>query len=366
MYHSGLLSSRERGEVINNHEYEILARQIALSAMNLGIAETRRDFAAAPTIARNNVPFRDGLFDLTGSVQPGGLVGLHAVSYINESQYHICSTLSPGSGGPIESSLVIDAEEASVSFAGNSFNVLGLDVMPPSVGGLSQTRGGPLLSGDRGVHAAGVSAATVETVFEDAASSAQEDNILGQEGNLDVFYGPMALDIDALYSEAREEVVTTLSGGTHSGTATYGSADAPTIVHITGDANITGNWNGFGVLLIDGDMSISAGDFMWEGIVIASAPAGKALDVNLTGGMEIYGSLILRASDPVEASGDPGRGHHGPTAGAGSVDFRQSGNAAVMYSAETIDRLASMISVLGGIAPSKIYVANRREGKTGC
>ena len=353
---SSILSSQATDDTINDHEANLLARQIALSAINIGIAEAKSDFANASTMAYNHVSFRHGLYNLTGSAPAAGIVRLSAAGLIDSAAYFICADLAQGGGGPIESAMIIDATDAVVDFRGNSFLVSGLDTNPPSLGGLPPFNGGPTAGDGFPVHAVGVPNGSVETIFEDETSSNQEDNVVGMDGNDDVYSGPSTFDVDAFYAEAMTQVDTTLTGGMYNGNDVYGAPNDPWVVHITDDATITGTWEGYGVLIIEGNVNIAAGDFKWEGIVYVKGKEGENLDVNLSGGVEVYGALIIQTTEDEDD----------PDAPQLELDLATTGNASVSYSEDTIDRLAGDFTTIAQPSPKKIYVSNQRESSTGC
>lgn len=339
-------SSRARDNNISAHQSDVLARQIALSAMNLGIAEAKGDFSNAGSINYDDQPFQHGMFDLNSTLKPGGGIGLKAVGMIDGSQYQICSVLEAGKGGLLESAVLVEAEQSSVNYDGNKFNISGLDTVPPS-------QGGPLPGSDANVHGIGVSSNALKTTFESAASRVQEDNIIGVDGTLDIYHGLSTFDIDAFYASIVNQASITLPGGKFKGNDVYGSAASPEIVRITGDADITGTWEGFGVLLIEGDLSLGAGDFRWEGVVLVRSEPGQDLNVRLTGGVDIYGSLIIQTGAPVQNT-------------VPTLDFYQSGATNITYSTEAIDRLNTSFTQLAQPAASKIRTTSYRESKSSC
>ena len=346
MNQAGLSSSQAQDEVIADFEFGLLSRQIAMSAMNIGVAEAKQDFLNAHNIYYRQTPFQDGAFDLTGStVVSGEQIGLHAVGMTGGEQYHICSIVSEGGGGPIESALIIDTDDADADFRGNSFLITGNDTAPPSE---------PTAPTRRPVHAIGVPSVAIENVFESEIASNQEDNVTGMDGDLDVYPGPTVFDIDAFYAEALTQVDTTFGTGTFNGNDTYGSKTHPTVVRIAGDARIMGDWSGFGVLLIEGDFELGAGNFVWEGIVMVRPPDGEDLDIRLSGGAEIYGALIVQTGAP------------GPSGMPTELTFDHRGTASVAYSANTIDRLGATFSTITGISPVKLYISSYRESSSGC
>ncbi len=87
-----------------------------------------------------------------------------------------------------------------------------------------------------------------------------------------------------------------LAAGNYSGTGSWGTSTTPQITQVTGDAQITGNITGYGVLIVNGTLDV-AGNFTFNGLVIAR---GGNVSVQVTGNAGIYGSLLIA---PPTASG---------------------------------------------------------------
>lgn len=88
---------------------------------------------------------------------------------------------------------------------------------------------------------------------------------------------------------------TDLPGGNYSNDD-WGTSSSPRITRITGNAQIQGNVEGYGVLVVDGSLDI-AGNFTFHGLVIAR---GK-VQVQINGDAGIYGSLLIAESATEDA-----------------------------------------------------------------
>ncbi len=146
------------------------------------------------------------------------------------------------------------------------------------------------------------------------------DNIEGQGAAPSI--ATAAYDIDlAAYVDAYSSVADLIYDGTQSNpnTSGWGTLDDFKTVYIRGgDLHLSGSNAGGGVLLIDGDFTLS-GQFIWYGLVVCMG------DVQITGGgagIHIYGCLMTQ----------------GDIATSGTV----SGNADIFYSSETISRLSDL------------------------
>ncbi|MBI2360364.1 MAG: hypothetical protein HYV04_15935 [Deltaproteobacteria bacterium] len=83
---------------------------------------------------------------------------------------------------------------------------------------------------------------------------------------------------------------TVLCGQNYTG-ETWGTSITPQITQIKGNAQISGNVTGYGVLIVDGALDI-AGTFEFHGLVIARGD----IQVQIAGNAGIYGSLMLGES----------------------------------------------------------------------
>ncbi len=155
------------------------------------------------------------------------------------------------------------------------------------------------------------------------------ERIHGVDGNADVIDGSFALDPNAIYNEAKSVTDQTIPGGTINGNNTYGSPGSPAVVVVNGDVAVSGQMSGYGVLVIDGDLTLGSGQFTWEGLVIAKADGLRA---NLAGNASIYGALILIGED----SG-------GGCSGGRALCYGMSGQSGVYFSTHAISRLASKV-----------------------
>jgi len=91
-----------------------------------------------------------------------------------------------------------------------------------------------------------------------------------------------------------------------------GSETSPTIAHIDGDCAMSGNLEGYGVLVIEGSLTMR-GNVSWNGLVIVVGTSSMEFDAS--GTPSIFGALLL---------------------GAPETDLSMSGTADLYYSSEAI------------------------------
>lgn len=319
--------------MISQEENQLLAREIARSAMNKVIGEASRSFDTAETIAYADVAYQDGSYDVTVERIDAANILVESVGSFGGKTYRIRTTLFRTSS--IQAPVVTSAPSAKVTFGGNNMKVEGVDTSPPSAPG---TSGSPATD-TNGIK---TSHADVRAEFIQSLGP-KPQRVHGVEGNGDVVDGSFPLDPNTLYNDAVSAAEQTLPGGTLNGNNTYGSAASPTVVHVTGDINVSGQVSGYGVLVIDGDLTLGSGQFTWEGVIIAKA---DGLNVNLSGNASIYGAMVLIGDDA-------GSG----CSGGNALCYGMSGQSGVYFSSHAINRVVSKVPSV-----STIVVADRWVG----
>lgn len=90
----------------------------------------------------------------------------------------------------------------------------------------------------------------------------QLDNVVGLGGNPTVHQVP-PLDLRELIDAGARAADVRLAGNVRAGSATdWGTITAPKILYGTGEVHLSGNRRGAGVLIVEGDLTISA-DLKW-------------------------------------------------------------------------------------------------------
>jgi hypothetical protein len=103
-----------------------------------------------------------------------------------------------------------------------------------------------------------------------------------------------------------------LSSGSYSSGTVLGTASDPKITYTTGDVNLTGTGYGYGILIVNGNLSME-GQFNFHGIVIAYG--NSSITTKTTGNAGIFGASIFVGT---------------------SVDMQATGNAELYYSSAAI------------------------------
>ena len=193
------------------------------------------------------------------------------VAYVGRGGYGFGAVHVPGEAGDIET-----------KFSGDSFSINGTDRcgQAASVPGISATD--PALAAE----------ITNDSLADGGLDSNQMDNVTGVGGSPSVRVASqsptMVSDLaDAFLAQTHTELL----GGDYGGNESWGTAASPRITRITGDANIQGTIEGYGVLIVDGALDVS-GNFTFNGLVIARGD----IEVQFTGNAGIFGSVVLAES----------------------------------------------------------------------
>lgn len=117
-----------------------------------------------------------------------------------------------------------------------------------------------------------------------------------------------------------------ISGGTYAGHTTIGAPDDYLITKCTGDLHTSGQFFGYGILIVEGDW-VNTGKGEWHGVVIVKNECRMSGGGN---GFHIFGMLLI-----MDSSGDDG-----------TEEFRFSGQADGFYCTQTITRIQDSVRTL--------------------
>ncbi len=306
---------------------EFLAREAARSGYEVGMSDVALAYAGRP--ARTGIDAevggmpQGGSYDLSVVEQSDATLSVTSTGqarFINTQhdpetrRYRMQGNLARIGQAP--SAVVVRALEVVPNITGNTFMVSGQDRRP---GGAMTTGAG---SDAFGVLAVGPGLADL---FISGLSNAQKDRIDGRIA--DGMTSPITPGtedaeglelVEMIYAEAKQRIadsepeVVSYAGNQHfSGTETFGSSPTnPKIVYVNGNARFTGDVDGHGVLIVDGDLEIQGSssnpddNFAWEGLVFAQKAA--EITYSQSGKTRIDGALILDSPvvDSVTASID--------------------------------------------------------------
>lgn len=215
---------------------------------------------------------------------------------------------------------------ADLTFNGNAFLISGFDV---DLGGAQTGFVGP-----------GIGVVGSPTFLMDQIKKQAESNVIGTGGSPSVQEVP-DLDLQALVEEGARSANIVLEGG--GGTVSpgdWGTIQAPAIVYARDSVHISGGGGGAGILIVNGNLTIS-GSFDWHGLIIVRGELefkGGGGDKRLTGGLVVQNNVF--ASLPDGTTGDE------------SVNL--NGTVDILLSQQTIARMTQ--------AFAEFTILNWREG----
>ena len=187
-------------------------------------------------------------------------------------------------------------------FNGSSFQINGNDANPGGAPGSGAASPVPGIS-------TSISGTTTEIIGSPGGSlsSTQYSQIAGLGGSPSVRTSSMTIDVNQLATDLIASGVEgidrqTLPGGSYTG-GEWGTSTLPKITHITGDGTVTGVSTGWGVLIVDGNLS-TRGTFTFSGLVIlrgeGSIHGSAAADESAT----IYGTVLINESTTVDSGNE--------------------------------------------------------------
>jgi len=187
----------------------------------------------------------------------------------------------------LPAALTISSASASGAFSADNFSITGAG---------HDLSGSP--DGGSAVHGIVTTTASARQGITGGLQSFQQDNITGSGSQPDVVqqnlsFDPQAL-IDSVLAGVQQTIPVNASG-------TFGSAQAPVILHAAQGIQSSATVTGTGILLIDGPFFVS-GNFNWTGLVIhrGSPFSGPALSVSTS--LQITGAMLTVNEGPWPAS----------------------------------------------------------------
>lgn len=181
------------------------------------------------------------------------------------------------------------ADLTETNFSGDTFTINGHDRCntAPSVPAIAVTD--PAL----------MTEITNNTISDGGLSSSQMDNLLGPGAIHSVQVTPPPEKTVLQYATDYQALAIPLPGGTYGGNDSWGTSSLPRITHVTGDVRIAGNIEGYGVLILDGELEVT-GNFSFEGLVIMRGEG----EIRANGNARIYGAVLIAESSTLDADAE--------------------------------------------------------------
>jgi hypothetical protein len=193
-------------------------------------------------------------------------------AYISRGNYGLGATSLTGS----------TAAATETNFSGTNFSISGTDQCgaAPSVPGIAVT------------DAALQTEITNDTTSDGGLASNQMNLVTGAGSSPSVMViPPTSQTVSQLANQFLALTHTELTGQTFGGNESWGTAATPQITRINGNATVSGTIEGYGVLIVDGALSV-LGNFTFNGLVIARGD----IQVLVDGNAGINGALMLGES----------------------------------------------------------------------
>lgn len=266
----------------------------------------------------------DGLVD---EEDEADIVEVVSTGYFDNTTRTVYVTLLARYRSPrVGAAAYVDDPGALLDLDGNAFLISGHDVNTKGV--------------ETGELVPGIGVNGDPTALRSQIRRKQETRVIGAGADPSVMEVPR-LDLQELIEEgARSANVVLESDKTQkpSKEGAWGTLEEPAVVYSSGSVKIGSGSSGAGILLVNGDLTITGG-FEWKGLVIVR---GKAILKGGGGGKQVFGALVVQ-------------GDFGST--DGTVEgIRATGTVDVVFSRETIRTIARVLAVY--------TILNWREGPT--
>lgn len=218
-------------------------------------------------------------------------------------------------------------EFMETAFNGGDFRISGYDTAPGGLPGSGPARPIPAISTTDPLTTAEISAPLL--------SSTQYTQLTGIGGSPSVLTSSASARIDV--AQLADNLISvgvegfdkqTKSGGSYSGENVWGSSLLPKITHITGDAQLSGNLTGWGVLIVDGNLN-TRGNFTFSGLIIVRGDASIHGAGNSDELATVYGALLSKGS----VTSDSG------------IEFEIGGRGKIYFSSQAIAKVTSAWSL---------------------
>lgn len=345
-------------ETQSEYENKVLAREAANSFFNILASKSMEDFEGF-RISETNLNYHDAVLDFSAVGTSANEVGLIAVAYVGNASHGISARIQMKMGGKLDA-VTIDGTLGNLKATGSKFHISGLDTDP---GGMLGEGGESATYGIRATNAATAQA------FLDNVDASQLTGITGDSegvamGTSSVITGPSGVNLNELYAEIKEYVANDMPGaayldGDHAfvGNEVLGDPYHPVVYHINGDLDLGGTITGYGVLLVEGNISVAHGTPRWEGLIYATGVNASGLggSTEFKGTVDIYGALILRTQNFVECEEDDVDCTPLEDDGSNTLDFSINGDVNILYSSMALNRIRDNFASLSSSTNQKTF-----------
>lgn len=307
----GMLTDLDTSESQANRQKQVLAREIARSAFEMGVSELRRDFENW-RVDRTQVEHEGGYFDLKASGPSSGPVTLTAVGYHGDAAYEI-------TGEADKDTTVSSLANGITASIPITFNVSG--------GGCS---GDPCVSGfDEGGGDDRHGITLPPGADADAVCDEFNDKVVGKGEGCDVKIRTQERDewVESQMAQIDSEIQDAIAAGSDDVTECNG-------------CNVSDLADSTGILYVTGELKYN-GEERWDGLVFVAD--GGSVRINGGGDAKnINGGLMMSDSTDFESD----------------EEFDLNGGNAVRYNS---NQLAKYMDTMPTLRTTTIQVTGRSE-----
>lgn len=198
----------------------------------------------------------------------------------------------------------------------------------------------------------GIATSAVGTTNEIKAyllSSPQYPQVTGLGNSPSVATSTAALDVDQLATNLTTVGVEgfdkqTKPGGSYTGGEEWGTSISPKITYITGDAQLSGLLSGYGVLIVDGNLS-TRGNFSFSGLIIVRGHVSLHGSAGSDESATVWGAVLVKEGTSPDAG----------------IEMEIGGRGTVNYSSQTIAKVVSRWSLPFSALPSPAKLISWQE-----
>jgi hypothetical protein len=155
-----------------------------------------------------------------------------------------------------------------------------------------------LISGGDEAHGILTTTETARQGIAGGLQSYQQDNITGTGSAPDIAAGTLDFDpavlIDSVLAYVDQTIPVNASG-------TFGSPDKPVVLHAQQGIQSSGTIEGYGILLVDGQLFVS-GTINWNGLIIQRGRPGVGPATSVSTSLTVNGGMIIYNEGPFGAS----------------------------------------------------------------
>jgi len=264
------------------YKSEVLAREAAASAFNLLVGKVKRDFEGYRTNT-TDLDYGKAKFDMAATDGEDGTVRLVVVGKYGNQEYEIVGSVSKSGANPLDAVTIVSP-------------ITGISL-----------RDNYQINGGSSNHAIRVIWSATKEAFTNEMDA---NRVEGVSGIGDVLHDELDINVGLIRNKIQNFSGSNLitpklgRGGmkdwwkdeTKNSSSPAGTSSAPVVMRITKDVTFEGDFSGFGVLFVEGDLTFED-NASWNGLVYL---AGKDAEFTMVNKASIVGAIIYDGTDSPE------------------------------------------------------------------